>query len=88
MDEDLLSRLFSTLQSDESLADRVKSAPDDETALAIIHEAGFNVSKSELLRYQASEILKLSDAELESFSTAKPMDWNTWSVLICIGNCS
>jgi predicted ribosomally synthesized peptide with nif11-like leader len=76
------------LQSDASLVERIKLAPDADGAIKIIQEAGFEIAKNDIFRYQASELLKLSDAELESMSSSQPMgSWNTWSIFIC-GNCS
>jgi predicted ribosomally synthesized peptide with nif11-like leader len=44
-----------------------------DAALALVKEAGFDVSKAELLRYQASQTSELSDAELESVAGGNGM---------------
>ena len=65
MSEQQLSALLSKLNDDEALLARLKGAGDLDSAVAIGKEAGFDVSKTDWLRYQAKQALELSDEELE-----------------------
>jgi len=63
--EEQLSALLAKLKEDAGLMEKIKSAADLDGALELVKEAGFDVSKSDLLRHQAKQILELSDEELE-----------------------
>ena len=65
MSEDQLVDFLCKLKGDEGLQDKLKGAADLDAAVAIVKEAGFNVSKADLLRHQAMQTIELSDEELE-----------------------
>jgi predicted ribosomally synthesized peptide with nif11-like leader len=65
MSEDQLSALLAKLKEDAGLVEKFTSAADLDTALAIAKEAGFDVSKADLLNSQARETLELTDEQLE-----------------------
>lgn len=66
MSEEQLSALLASLKEDAGLREKLKCAEDFDAAVAIAKDAGFDVSHSDWLRYQAKQILLLSDEELES----------------------
>ena len=67
MSEEQLSALLAKLKEDAVLQAKFKSAADLDAAMAIAREAGFDVSKADLLNYQnENQTLELSDAELEA----------------------
>ena len=63
--EEQLSALLAKLKDDAGLQEKLKGAADLDAAVALLEEAGFDVSKADLLRYQAKQTLELSDEELE-----------------------
>ena len=65
MSEEQLSGLLAKLKDDAGLHEKLKGAADLDAAVAIAKEAGFDVSKADWLKYQASKTLELSDEELE-----------------------
>ncbi len=65
MSEEQLAALLAKLKDDAGLQEKVKSAADLDAVLAIAKDAGFDVSKADWMRYQANQILELSDEELE-----------------------
>ena len=66
MSEDQLAALLAKLKDDTELQEKLKGAADLDAAIAMAKEAGFDVSKADLLRYQANQTLELSDEELET----------------------
>ena len=68
MSEDQLSALLANLREDAGLQEKLKGAADLGAAVALAKEAGFDVSKADWLRYQATRTLDLSDEELEGVS--------------------
>ncbi len=64
------SALLARGKSDAELQKRLKSAADLDAAVQIAKEAGFDVSKSDWLGYQAKQTLELSDDELEEVAVA------------------
>ena len=68
MSEEQLSALLATLRVDAGLQEKLKAAVDLAAAVAIAKEAGFDVSKADLLRYQAMQILELNDEDLEDIA--------------------
>jgi predicted ribosomally synthesized peptide with nif11-like leader len=68
MSEEQLSALLAKLKDDAGLQEKLKGAADLDAAVALLEEAGFDVSKADLLRYQAKQTLELSDEELEGIS--------------------
>ena len=65
MSEEQLSALLAKLRQDVVLQEKLKGAADLDAAVAIVKEAGFDVSKADLLKHQAKQTLALSDDELE-----------------------
>ncbi len=65
MSEEQLSAFLAKLQNDAGLQEKLKGAADLDAAVAIAKEAGFDVSKEDWLKYQASKPLELSDEDLE-----------------------
>jgi predicted ribosomally synthesized peptide with nif11-like leader len=72
MSEDQLSALLAKLNEDAGLREKLLSAADLDTAVAIAKEAGFDVSKADWLRYQAKQTLELNDEELEGVAGGRP----------------
>jgi predicted ribosomally synthesized peptide with nif11-like leader len=68
MSEEQLAALLAKLKDDAGLQEKVKSAADLDAVLAIAKDAGFDISKADWIRYQANQILELSDEELEGVS--------------------
>jgi predicted ribosomally synthesized peptide with nif11-like leader len=65
MSEEQLAALLAKLKDDAGFLEKLKAAADLDAAVALAKEAGFDVSKADLLKYQATQILELSDDELE-----------------------
>ena len=65
MSEEQLAALLAKLNDDAGLREKLKDAADLDDAVAMAQEAGFDVSKADWLKYQASKTLELSDEELE-----------------------
>ena len=65
MSEEQLSALLAKLNEDAGLREKLQGAGDLDAAVAMAKEAGFDVSKADLLKYQAKQTLELSDEELE-----------------------
>jgi predicted ribosomally synthesized peptide with nif11-like leader len=75
MSEEQLAALLAKLKDDAGLQEKLKGAADLDAALAIAKEAGFDVSKAAWLRYQAKQIIELSDEELEGASGGQGEDY-------------
>jgi predicted ribosomally synthesized peptide with nif11-like leader len=67
MSEEQLSALLAKLKDDAGLREKLQGAADPNAAVALAKEAGFNVSKDDWLKAQATQTLlrELGDAELE-----------------------
>jgi predicted ribosomally synthesized peptide with nif11-like leader len=65
MSEEQLTALLAKLKEDSGLQEKLKGASDVDAAVALAKEAGFEVSKADLLRYHEKQKLGLSDEELE-----------------------
>ena len=71
MSEEQLAALLAKLKDDAGLQEKIKGAADLDAAVAIAKEAGFDVSKADWLKYQATKVsdkkqtIELSDEELE-----------------------
>ena len=68
MTEEQLAALLAKLKDDEGLQEKFKGASDLDAVLAIAKDAGFDISKADWLRYQAQQIIELSDEELLSIA--------------------
>ena len=71
MSEEQLSALLAKVKDDAVLQEKLKGAADPYAAVSIAKEAGFDVSKADLLRYQAKQTIELSNEELEGASGGK-----------------
>jgi predicted ribosomally synthesized peptide with nif11-like leader len=65
MSEEQLAALLAKLKDDAALRDKLQGAADLDAAVALAKEAGFDVSKADWLKYQATQTMQLSDEELE-----------------------
>ena len=65
MSEEQLAALLAKLKEDTGLQEKLRTAADLDAVLAIAKDAGFDISKADWLRYQAKQIIELSDEELE-----------------------
>ncbi len=72
MSEEQLAALVAKLKDDAGLQEKLKGAAGLDDAVGLAKEAGFDISKADCLKYQAKQILKLSDEELEGL--------NDWSI--------
>lgn len=77
MSEQELAALLAKLKDDAGLQERLKGAADPDAAAAVAKEAGFDVSKADLLSYQAEQTLDLSDEELEGVAGGAQSQWET-----------
>jgi predicted ribosomally synthesized peptide with nif11-like leader len=68
MSEEQLAALLAKLKDDAGLQEKLKDAADLDAVLVIAKEAGFDISKADWLRYQATQTLELSDKELEGIA--------------------
>jgi predicted ribosomally synthesized peptide with nif11-like leader len=68
MSEQQLTALLVKIKDDAGLREKLQGAADLDAALALVTEAGFDVSKAEWLKAQASQNLELSDEELSSLN--------------------
>ena len=65
MSEEQLKAFLDALQGDTLLQERLKAAADADAVVAVAKEAGFAISKAEVLKAQAQQTTELSDEELE-----------------------
>ena len=65
MSAEQLAAFWEAVEGDASLQETLKGAADLDAAVAVAKEAGFDVSKADLLEYQAQQTLELSDEDLE-----------------------
>jgi predicted ribosomally synthesized peptide with nif11-like leader len=61
MSEEQLTVLLAKIKEDAGLQEKLKGAADLDAAFALAKEAGFDVSKADWLKYQAKQILELSE---------------------------
>jgi predicted ribosomally synthesized peptide with nif11-like leader len=76
MSEEQLTALFAKLKDDPGSQEKLKDAADLDAAVALAKEAGFDVSKADLLKHQAKQSLDLSDEKLEGM--AGGAGWPQW----------
>ena len=65
MSEEQLAALLAKLKDDAELQEKLQGSADLDAAVTLVKEEGFDVSKADLLRYQANQTLELSDEEPE-----------------------
>ena len=63
MSQEDLTQFLEAVQQDSSLQEKLRAQGADPVAIA--REAGFSITKAELLRDQAGRLLELSDEDLE-----------------------
>lgn len=68
MSEEFLSALLAKLKDDAAFREKFQKASDIDAFLEIAKSEGFELNKEQLIKYQATQILDLSDAELEATS--------------------
>ncbi len=64
MSAEQLSAFFEAVKADAGLQEKLKAAGDLDAAVAIALEAGFDVTKADWFKAQATQILEISDEEL------------------------
>ncbi len=74
MSEQQLTALLAKIKDDAGLREKLQGAADPNAAVAFAKEAGFEVSKAEWLKSQASQTLELSDEELNGVAGGTGMD--------------
>jgi predicted ribosomally synthesized peptide with nif11-like leader len=79
MSTDQLSALVAKLKDDKNLREKLLSIADFDAALTLVQEAGFEVRKADLLRYQANQVLNLSDDQLERMKGSIAAFTNPWT---------
>jgi len=72
MSEQQITALLAKIKDDAGLREKLQGAADPDAAVAFAKEGGFDVSKAEWLRYQATQTSELSDAELEGVAGGAP----------------
>ena len=77
MSEEQLAALLAKLKDDAALRDKLQGAADLDAAVALAKEAGFDVSKADWLKYQATQTMQLSDEELEGVTGGTIVDEST-----------
>ena len=65
MPDEKLKAFLETVKANEGLQNKIKTARGPEDIRAIAKEAGFELSRSDLLRHQAMQTLAINDDELE-----------------------
>ena len=63
-----ISELLAKLNDDVELKGKIEKALDYDAVVAIANEAGFDISKADLIRNEATQALELSDEDLEGVS--------------------
>jgi len=77
MSEQQLIALLAKLKDDAGFREKLQGAADPNAAVAFAKEAGFDVSKAEWLKAQASQTLELSDEELNGVAGGTGYDDHT-----------
>ena len=68
MSEEQLAALLAKLKNDGGLQEKLKGAADPDAAVALVKEAGFDISKDDWLKYRLEQPFELSDEELDAVS--------------------
>jgi predicted ribosomally synthesized peptide with nif11-like leader len=87
MSEEQLKAFLEAVKADVGLQEKLKGAADLDAAVALAKEAGFEVSKADWLKYQAGQILELSDEELEGVSGGARLGTGAGLVWITVNGC-
>jgi len=76
MSEEQLTALLAKLKDDAGLQEKLKGVADLDVAVDLAKEGGFDVNKADWLKYQAQQILELSDEELEGAAGGAGTGWS------------
>jgi predicted ribosomally synthesized peptide with nif11-like leader len=87
MSEEQLKAFLEAVKADAGLQEKLKGAADLDAAVALAKEEGFDVSKADWLKYQAGQILELSDEELEGVSGGARLGTGAGLVWITVNGC-
>ena len=79
MSEEQLSALLAKLNEDAGLREKLQGAADLNAAVALAKEAGFDVSKADLLKYQAQQTLELETLELSDEDLKEVVGGSRWA---------
>ena len=66
--EEQLTCLIAKISADAMLQEKFRSAADLDSTALMAQEAGFDVTKEDLIKFQAAQTVELSDEELEEVS--------------------
>jgi predicted ribosomally synthesized peptide with nif11-like leader len=83
MSEEQLTTLLAKIKDDAGLREKLQGVANLDAALALVKEAGFDVSKEAWLKYQANQTQELSDADLESVAGGLSGICNTYTHAGC-----
>ncbi len=75
MSEEQLKALWEAVQADAGLEEKLKSAENLDAAVELAKQAGFDVTKADLLKYQAQQTVELSDEELDNVAGGMDFGW-------------
>ena len=74
-----LNSFLEFIKRDTTLQERLKTVADLDTVVAIANEAGFAISKDQMLKAQAEQHLGLSDEELQQIAGGGGCEGLTWA---------
>ena len=77
MSQAQLEALIATLKDDAGLQQKLNGAADLDAAVAIAQGAGFDVTTDDLANHQASQVLELSDEQLERVAGGYDQAWDS-----------
>lgn len=86
MSKDQLKALIAKLKEDAILRENLKNCTDLESAIRMIQDLGFAISKADIIREDAEWINSLSDAELEAVAGGRatnPAEGDSICIQIC-----
>ena len=84
MSEEQLKAFMEAVKADAGLQEKLKGAANPDTTTTLAKEAGFDVSKDDWLKYQASQTVELSDEELEVVAGGAHTDgWGCSDWVVC-----
>ena len=86
MSEDQLAAFIARLKDDMELQEKLRGAADPDTFLAAAKEAGFELSKAQLIRYQAQVVSELTDEDLERVAGGNMLSIAGTLLLGCCGD--
>ena len=75
MSEEQLKALWEAIQADAGLEEKLKGAENLDAAVELAKQAGFDVTKADLLKVQAQQTVELSDEELDNVAGGMDFSW-------------